>query len=144
VTNVGLSKIQPAILIQQLPMLFRNYKELDCLREKMSDKFSAMMDEKGFVVLGYGDVGFAYLFLNKEAKSPDDLKDVKFWAWTDDPVSRQLIDFAGLRSVPLGLPDVLSSLQTGLIDAFVTAPYAAIALQWFTKAKYMVGLKLAL
>src|SRR5207237_9566018 len=37
VTNVGLSKIQPAILIQQLPMLFRNYSELDSLREQMND-----------------------------------------------------------------------------------------------------------
>jgi TRAP-type C4-dicarboxylate transport system substrate-binding protein len=144
VTNVGLSKIQPAILVQQLPLLFRNYKELDCLRAKMNDKFSAMMEEKGFVVLGYGDVGFAYLFTNKLAKTPEDLKGVKMWAWTDDPVGRQVVEMAGLTGVPLALPDVLSSLQTGLIDAFTTAPYAAIALQWFTKAKYLIGMKLAL
>jgi TRAP-type C4-dicarboxylate transport system substrate-binding protein len=146
VTNIGLSKIQPAILVQQLPMLFNNYKELDCLRDKMNAKFSAMMEEKGFVVLGYGDIGFVYLFTNAPAKSPSELKEknVKMWAWTDDPISRKVVELAGLNSVPLALPDVLSNLQTGLIDAFSNAPYAAIALQWFTKAKYLIGVKIAL
>src|SRR5205814_10127828 len=84
------------------------------------------------------------MFTNKEAKNPEDLKGVKMWAWTDDPIGRRIQEQAGLSTVPLGVPDVLSSLQTGLIDAFYTAPYAAIALQWFTKAKYIIDLPLAL
>jgi TRAP-type C4-dicarboxylate transport system substrate-binding protein len=144
VTNVGLSKIQPAILVQQLPLLFRSSKELDCLREKMADKFSAMMEEKGFVVLGYGDVGFVYLFANKPLRTPADFADVKMWAWSDDPIGQKIQELAGVTSVQLGVPDVLSSLQTGLINAFYTAPYAAIALQWFTSVKYVVALPLSM
>ena len=45
--------------------------------------------------------------------------------------------------MPLSVPDVLSTLQTGGIDTFYNAPYAAMALQWFTHAKYIVNLKLA-
>ena len=69
ITNVGLGKIQPALLVQQLPMLFKNYKEIDCLRAKMNDKFSALMEEKGYVALAYGDVGFIYMFGNKELRT---------------------------------------------------------------------------
>ncbi len=46
--------------------------------------------------------------------------------------------------MPLGVPDVLPSLQTGVIDAFSNSPYGAIALQWYTKARYVTNLKLAM
>jgi len=145
ITAVGLGKIQPSMLVQQVPMLFRTYKEVDCLREKMNPKFSALMEEKGYIALGYGDVGFIYMFGNKELKTPSDFRQgAKVWAWTDDPIGRAIQEAAGIPSVPLGVPDVLSSLQTGAIDTFYTAPYAAIALQWFLHAKYIMNVKIAM
>jgi TRAP-type C4-dicarboxylate transport system substrate-binding protein len=42
----------------------------------------------------------------------------------------------GITPVPLTLPDVLPSLQSGLIDACYGPPLAILALQWFTKVKY--------
>ncbi len=45
ITAVGLGKIQPAMLVQQVPLLFKTYKEVDCLREKMNAKFNALMEE---------------------------------------------------------------------------------------------------
>ena len=39
--------------------------------------------------------------------------------------------------VYLALPDVMVSLQTGMIDAFYNSPLGAVALQWFTKVKYV-------
>jgi TRAP-type C4-dicarboxylate transport system substrate-binding protein len=146
VTNVGLSKIQPAILIQQLPGLIRSTKELDCMREKMNARFTAMFEEKGFVPLAYGDVGFVYMFTNKEVRTPAQLKDpdIKMWAWTDDPIGQKIQAEAGVNTIQLTVPDVLSNLQTGHINAFYTAPYAAIALQWFTSVKYVVAMPLSM
>ena len=40
--------------------------------------------------------------------------------------------------MPLGLADVLTGLQTGLVDVVTGPPVAAVALQWFTKVKYAV------
>jgi TRAP-type C4-dicarboxylate transport system substrate-binding protein len=42
----------------------------------------------------------------------------------------------GINPIPLSIADVMTSLQTGLIDAFYTTPYASIALQWYARAKY--------
>jgi TRAP-type C4-dicarboxylate transport system substrate-binding protein len=39
--------------------------------------------------------------------------------------------------------DVLTSLQTGLINGAYTSPLAALVLQWNTRVKYMMNLPLA-
>jgi TRAP-type C4-dicarboxylate transport system substrate-binding protein len=41
--------------------------------------------------------------------------------------------------VPLNITDVLTSLQTGIINTVYTTPYACLSLQWFTRLKYMTA-----
>jgi TRAP-type C4-dicarboxylate transport system substrate-binding protein len=60
VTNVGLGDIDKQLLMLQLPMLFKNYDELDRVRAAMSAKFAIMLDKAGFRLGGWGDVGFSY------------------------------------------------------------------------------------
>jgi TRAP-type C4-dicarboxylate transport system substrate-binding protein len=61
------------------------------------------------------------------------------WTWSADPIANEVARAAGANPVPLGVPDVLPSLNTGLVDGFYTSPLAAIALQWFTKVEYMTN-----
>ena len=42
-----------------------------------------------------------------------------------------------LSPVPLPVTDVLTGLQTGLIDIVAIPPVVALALQWHTKVKYI-------
>jgi TRAP-type C4-dicarboxylate transport system substrate-binding protein len=141
VTSVGLGEIHKQLLMLQLPMVFRSVEELDRTRDKMSDKLNKLMADSNFRLLGWGDVGFGYFFSNTPVASPAELKQTKMWVWDVDPISKQVYRSAGVNAVPLSVPDVLPSLQTGVIDAFVNAPYAAIALQWYTKVKYVTNLK---
>ncbi|GMV43653.1 MAG: hypothetical protein AMXMBFR64_53690 [Myxococcales bacterium] len=136
-TAVGLGAIYPDVLVLQLPSLFADYKSLDHARDTLRQEFEREFESRGYVLLGWGDVGFAHFFSNVPIRTPDDLKKVKMWAWTADPISGAVASRAGSNPVPLGVPDVLPSLNTGLIDGFYASPLAAIALQWFTKAKYM-------
>jgi TRAP-type transport system periplasmic protein len=138
VTSVGLAEIQPALLALQAPSLIRSWDELDMARNKVGDRLQALLAEKGFVVLLWADVGFNRLFSQTKIERPEDLKKVKAWVWTEDGVYRTYYETAGVKAVPLALPDVLPSLQTGLIDAQCSPPLAALSLQWFTKAKYML------
>jgi TRAP-type transport system periplasmic protein len=143
VTNVGLGEINAQLLMLQLPLLFRTNEELDRVRGAMSSKFEGLLDKSGFRLSGWGDVGFTYLFSNAPIRRPSDAKATKMWVWDSDPVSKEVMKVAGINAVPLGVPDVLPSLQTGVIDAFMNSPYGAIALQWYTKAAYITNLKLA-
>jgi TRAP-type C4-dicarboxylate transport system substrate-binding protein len=144
VTSVGLGDINQQLLMLQLPLLFRDYDQLDKVRTGMKSKFDQLLLDGGFIRSGDGDVGFAYLFSNTPIAVPSDAKDTKMWVWDADPVSKETMKVAGINAVPLGVPDVLSSLQTGIIDAFPNSPYGAIALQWYTKAQYITNLKLSM
>jgi TRAP-type C4-dicarboxylate transport system substrate-binding protein len=144
VTSVGLAQINKQVLVMQLPLLFKNTKQLDHVRDAMSPTFAKLFEEGGFKLGIWGDVGEIHLFTNKPVAVPDDLKSCKFWVWSADAVTKATAKAAGVNGVELDVPDVLPSLQTGLIDAFSASPYAAIALQWYTKATHVTNLKLAM
>jgi TRAP-type C4-dicarboxylate transport system substrate-binding protein len=74
----------------------------------------------------------------------DDLRQLKLWLWSDDPVSKQLFAALELHGVPMGAPEVLPGLSTGQIDAFFASPLVAVALQWASHAKYMSSLTLSM
>ena len=66
------------------------------------------------------------------------MKGVKVWSWEGDELVAAMIESLGLVSTPLALPDVLSSLSTGVVDAAYAPPLGILALQWQTKVKYLV------
>lgn len=144
VTSVGLGDIAPEVLVLQLPLTFKNYKELDYVRDKMSDTLTGLLEKQGFILLHWGDVGFNYIFTNTPVHTPDDIRKTKMWVWEADPISKEVMKVSGVNGTLLGVPDVLPSLQTGVIDAYANSPYGAVALQWHAKAKYVTNLKLAM
>lgn len=144
VTSVGLGEINKQVLMMQLPLLFANYKQVDYVREKMKPNFEKLFSDGGFQLGAWGDVGFLYPFSNEPVATPDDLKKTKFWVWDADPVTKVTAEVAGVNGVELSVPDVLPSLQTGVIDACASSPYALISLQWYSKIKYVTNLRMAM
>jgi len=95
------------------------------------------------VLLGWAEVGFAHVFTNVPVKSGQDMKGVKMWMWEGDPVAEAAFKALELRPIPLSVIDVMTSLQTGLIDGAYASPYGAVALSWHTRVKYMMNPPLA-
>jgi TRAP-type C4-dicarboxylate transport system substrate-binding protein len=83
------------------------------------------------------EAGFIYLMSNEPVRKPADLKNHKVWVPEGDSISRAVFEKAGVHPIPLPLPDVLTGLQTNLIDTVSCSPVAAIVLQWFTKVSYL-------
>jgi TRAP-type C4-dicarboxylate transport system substrate-binding protein len=65
------------------------------------------------------------------------------WLWEGDPIAEAAFKALGVNPIPLSIVDVLTSLQTGLINAAYSSPLAAVGLQWHTRVKYMMDLALA-
>ncbi len=143
VTGVGMGQIAPIVRILDSPFLFRTYEEIDYIHEKFDEEFSDAFEQKGFVVLGWAEVGFVYLFTNSPVREPVDLRGVKMWTWEGDPIAEAAFRAFGITPIPLSVTDVMTSLQTGLIDGVYASPLAAIALQWFTRVQYMFDVPLA-
>jgi TRAP-type C4-dicarboxylate transport system substrate-binding protein len=65
------------------------------------------------------------------------MKSHRVWLWQGDPMGEAFFTASGISPVPLSIVDVYTSLSTGLIDTVYAPPLGAIALQWFTKTRYV-------
>lgn len=137
-TGVGMGKIHRSTISLQVPMMIESWDELDYVRGKMSDSIAQALEKEGFVVLNWGDVGWVHHFSKTPAVSPDDFRKLKYFVWTGDPESEKAWRQASFQAVPLSSTDVMSSLQTGMVEAFGAAPLFALSSQWFGLAKHMV------
>lgn len=141
-TGVGLGMIEPEIRVLELPFLFKSYNQADYIYKNMESYFTDKFRQKGFELLAWAEVGFVNPFSNKPITKKSDMNGMKMWMWEGDPLSQAFFEAIHVVPVPLSLPDVLTSLQTGLIDGCYATPLAAIAFQWHTKAKYVTRVNL--
>ncbi len=142
-TGVGIGEIAPNLRVLDSPFLFKSYDEVDYIYQKFNDEFEKEIEKGGFILLGWAEVGFVYTFTKTPIYGVDDLKKVKMWAWQGDPIAEVAYKVIEITPVPLSITEVLTSLQTGLIDGVYGSPLAILATQWFTKVKYMHNVPIA-
>jgi TRAP-type C4-dicarboxylate transport system substrate-binding protein len=128
--------------VLQIPFLFQTYEEVDSVLKKTDSFFRKGFEDNGYVFLGWSEAGFVYLMSTLPISSVADLRKAKVWIWEESPMSKAIFDEAGVKAIPLTVPDVLVGLQTGLVDVVYVPPTGAISLQWFTKIKYMTDVPL--
>jgi TRAP-type C4-dicarboxylate transport system substrate-binding protein len=138
VTAGSLVSIDPDIAIYELPYLFESLDQVDYVRSRMDAELIATLENKGFVGFGLAEGGFSYMMSDQPLQSVADVRDKKVWLPSNHPVGEAVFESADISAVPLPLSDVLTGLQTGLIDTVITSPIGAIALQWHTKISYVV------
>jgi len=142
-TGVAMGEIASKVRILDSPFLFRTYDEIDYIYDQYDTEFRQAFEEGGYVLLGWAEVGFVHVFTNVRVAKPQEMKSLKMWSWEGDPIAETLFREFDINPIPLALTDVMTSLQTGLIDAFYASTYAALTLQWYTRAKYMINVRLA-
>lgn len=125
-----------------MPMMFDSEEEAAYVRSRLDDTLSQGLEKAGFVNFGFAAGGFAVLMSNTPIDSLDDLKGKKVWIPEGDDISRRAMEALSLSPVTLPLTDVLTGLQTGLIDIVAMSPIGALVLQWHTKVKYITELPL--
>lgn len=141
---VGLREIEPSIAaLQNLPLAFRSWEELDYVREKMRPSMEKKFLEKGYVVLAWGDAGWVRFFSKQAAFSPDDFKKMKFFAWGAEAEQQEIMKSLGYTPVPLEPTDILPSIQTGMINVVPSTPYFALASQIYNTAPNMLEINWA-
>jgi TRAP-type C4-dicarboxylate transport system substrate-binding protein len=141
-TSGGLSALFKEIDVFQVPFLFQKYEEVDITLARMDSFFRKGFEDNGYILLGWSEAGFIYLMSTIPISSVADLKKAKVWIWEESPMSKAILDEAGVSAIPLSIPDVLVALQTGLVNVVYAPPTGAISLQWFTKVKYLTDVPL--
>ncbi|MEW5848365.1 MAG: TRAP transporter substrate-binding protein DctP [Myxococcota bacterium] len=142
-SGAGLEHLEPATACLQLPLMFNSYAELDAVRARIAPMLEERLAKNGYVVLNWGDAGWVHFFSKTPARLPDDVRRMKLFTNTGDPRTLELYKAAGFRPVPLAVTDMLTALQTGMIDAYDVPPLLALLNQWFALADNMIDLKWA-
>lgn len=139
-TGLGLGEIAPALRVLEVPFLFENHAQIDRVYDELGARFEAILNEGGYTLLGWADVGFVYLFSKSPIATQADLKSAKMWLWEGDPLAESFFRAVGVVPVPLAITDVMTSLQTRLVDGVYASPLGCLALQWFTRVEHYTDL----
>ena len=141
-TANSLQELYPDLNIYGLPMLFESQAEVDYVRARIDERLTAGLEEAGWVSFGFAGGGFARMMSNTPVRTLGDLADQKVWVPEGDQISYAGMEALDLAPVTLPVTDVLTGLQTGLLDIVTTPPVGAVVLQWYTKVKYVTDLPL--
>ena len=141
-TSGAMAQVYPDIDLYGLPLMFRNYDEVNYVRERMDEKLIAGLERAGFVALAITEGGFAYLMSQRPMRQVSDLGGAKVWTQEGDVMSETALEIAGVSPVQLSLADVYTALQTGLVNTVGAPAMGAIAMQWHTKVKYLTDVPL--
>lgn len=142
-TASGLSDRYPDLQIYGLPLIFQSQDEVDYIRARMDLVLANGLEDAGFVSFGFAGGGFAKLMGAQSVSSIESLRGKKVWIPEGDTISYQVMSALELSPVVLPITDVLTGLQTGLLEYIATPPVGAVILQWYTKVKYVMTLPLA-
>ena len=130
-------EVYPDLNIYGLPFLFKDFDEVDYVRDRVDNQLEQGFKNFGFNTYGFAGGGFAYILSNEPIREYEDLKNKKIWLPQGDLISYEAMRSLNLLPVPLPMTDVLTGLQTGLIDIVAIPPVVALALQWHTKINYI-------
>ena len=142
VTLGTLSQSTPDTTIYGLPFLFSSIDDAAEIRKTTDPMLLKEIEDNGFVSFGIAQGGFTYLMSKQRVNSLDDLKQQKSWVPEKSDVGLSVYSYIGVTPISLPLSDVLTGLQTGLINTIITSPIGALALQWHTHVEYVVDLPL--
>jgi TRAP-type C4-dicarboxylate transport system substrate-binding protein len=139
-TAGGLGERYGALNLYGIPLLFQSLEEVDAVRAELDAELALGLEQAGFVTFGFIEGGFANLLANEPIHSVEDMRRKKVWVPEGDPISYLAMEAMGLSPAVLPVTDVLTGLQTGLIDIAFASPVAALVLQWHTRVKYITDI----
>lgn len=143
VTTSGLAAIDPAFHVFNIPMFFDSYPELYATLEALEPALKQRLEARGFVLLNWGHGGWVYFFTKNPVESVDGLRKSKLFVWAGDDAMTQQWKTLGFQPVALAATDIMTGLQTGMINAYPTTPLLGLSLQWYRLTPNMVGLGMA-
>ena len=142
-TSNALGVFQKDAQVYALPMLFNNIDEVTYVRERMDQRLRDLLEGAGYVNFGFAGGGFAHIMSKQPISNKADLRGLKVWVPDGDPMSYGAVQAMGVSPVTMPITDVLTGLQTELIDTIMGPPAGTIILQWNTAVSYITELPLA-
>jgi TRAP-type C4-dicarboxylate transport system substrate-binding protein len=142
-TSGGMNGFQKDADLFTLALMFNTLEEARFVREHMEPELRQRLEQAGYVNFGFAAAGFAYMMSNRPISTLADFKGQKIWTPEGDKVSYAALRALGVAPVIMPVTDVMTGLQTDLLDSVTVPPVGAVVFQWHTKLKYITELPIA-
>lgn len=142
-TSAGMKNVVPEVFSVSVPFMITSEDELEYVMERIEPDLNAEFERNRLHVLAWSRAGWVHFFSKQPVTYPDDLKRQRLAVNPNDQELQQAFRIMGYRPIPMPQPDLLTSLNSGMVDAFYTSPLVAAGFQWFALAPNMLDLKVA-
>ena len=142
-SSIGLADLTDKIQAFTIPMIYKDYDDVERVKSVMFDDISDGLSESGFKLLFLVDIGWVYWFSVNEIVVPEDLRNAKIYTTAGDYVTVELFKRFGFNAIPVSETDILTGLQTGMINSMQTVPILSLSSGWFALMPNMLDLKWA-
>ncbi len=143
ISGSGLARVDSSLECLNAPLMFDSYEELYYVREALAPRLEQRLAQKKIVVLSWAEAGWVHFFAKSPVSTPQELKELRLWTAAGHPQTERLFKEFGFQVVPLPMTDMLTGLQTGLIEAIDAPPLFALLDRSYQVANYMLDLKFA-
>ncbi len=145
-TNIGLYELTPDshALTLCVPFVFRNQTELTYVLDTLNPEIETAVEEAGFQMLGWFNVGWANFFSKEEIRTPDELKELKLgFSGISSPGLMNAFKIAGFNMVDIAPEKTMQSIRSSNgIKVVYSIPMFAYAAQYYTGLPYVVDIPL--
>jgi TRAP-type C4-dicarboxylate transport system substrate-binding protein len=142
-TSGAMNMFQEDADLFSMPMVFNSIDEVRFVRQKMDAVIRERLEAAGYVNFGFAGAGFAYMMSNKPLQNLAELKGQKVWIPEGDPTGFAALRALGVAPVVMPVTDVMTGLQTDLLDSVTVPPVGAVVFQWHTRLKFITNLPIA-
>ena len=141
-TAGSMNDIYSGVLALAAPMLIRSNEEMTAVLGEVTPFLEQHLEQRGFVALMWTPVGWVKFFAREPVRSLADIRRQSLWVGDANAAQVRAWQQAGFDVVTLPMDQVPVALQSGMIDAYLTSPAAALQLQWFGSTPHMNELSL--
>ena len=138
----GLADISKDFTVFEIPLFFHDEQEMFHVLRELTPGLRETLDDEGFVLLGWGYVGQVHFFTNELARTVEEMQRLRIFTWAGDEAMTSWWRQGGFKPVALAATDIVTGLQTGMIDALAVPPIYAMQVQFFKQAKYFADIPL--
>ena len=136
-TSAALGSVIDEMNVLEIPFIFNSYEEADYVLDNfLLEPFRDLFKKKGLIFVSWAENGWRNIGLkNKLVRAPGDLKGVKVRSQNAIP-HMEFWKKVEANAVPIEVPEVLSALNTGVVEGFDNTALFTLAAEWQTAIKH--------
>ncbi|MFP4474586.1 MAG: TRAP transporter substrate-binding protein DctP [Desulfatibacillaceae bacterium] len=133
----GVALLVPEMSVLQLPFMFRNYEEVDYVKERMTERFDRLLRDRGLFLIAWIDQDFDQTYsVHRPLGTLEDFRGARFHTWYGK-VEEEVIEALGAMPVPVDVPEAPSAVRQGMFNVGMGPALWFVGAQMYSVFRYV-------